>query len=427
MNDSTSRELIERAERVMPGGVSGADRILDPNLIFTEAQGAYVTDADGRRYLDFHCAYGSVILGHCHPEVTNRVDAVMRKLDLTSVGTHELEIELAEKIVQYLPSAQKVLFCNSGSEATYAAIRLARAATGRPKIVKFQGCYHGWHDAVLVNVYTPPERLGHKDPESLGMTPQVVEDTFVLPLNDKEEAGRLLQERVNEIAAVIIEPIPHFLGCILPDHDYLKYLRRLTSLYGIVLIFDEVISGFRHGLGGYQAIAGVIPDLTTVGKAIANGYPLAALCGRADLMELYGRDGPAMFSGTFNGHPVAVAAGLATVEILERPGVYEHLFALGERMRRGLTEIVKDYGVEAVVSGFGSIWVLYFMAPPPRHYGDLLRNDASKFLHYRRKMIEHGIYELPRYLKRSHLCLAHTAADVDRNLEVADLILRDLA
>lgn len=421
-----SEQIVSRAQKYLPGGVSGADRILDPNLVFVRAEGAYVIDADDCRYLDYHCGYGSAILGHCHPEVNRRIREVIEQIDLVSVGTSELEVELSRRIVECVPSAERVLFCNSGSEATYAAIRLARAVTGRRKLIKFQGCYHGWHDAVLLNVATPADKPGQRALESTGMTPEVVADTFVLPFNDIEEATKLIKQRGDEIAAVILEPIPHFVGCILPDHHFLRKLRELTRIHGVILIFDEVISGFRHGLGGYQAVADVTPDLTALGKAIANGYPLAALCGRAELMEHYGREGGVMFSGTYNAHPIGLAAGLATLDILERSDSYDHLFELGDRMRRGLAQIINDYGVQATVTGFGSIFIIYFMSPPLREYTDLLRNDVSKFMNYRCQMIKNGIYEVPRYLKRNHISLSHTTVDIDHSLEVAEVVLRQM-
>jgi glutamate-1-semialdehyde 2,1-aminomutase len=421
-----SQAIFEQAQRFIPGGVSSANRLVEPNLVFTRAQGAYIYDADGRRYIDYHAAFGPPILGHCRPEVNQRIAETLAQVDLVGVGATELEIQLAQKIVEHAPSAERVLFCNSGSEATFAAIRLARAVTGRRKLIKFQGCYHGGHDAVLMNVISPPDKIGRKDPLSAGMTPEVVDDTLILPFNDVEEVSQTIQEHGPAIAAVILEPIPHNIGCVLPRPEFLRALRELTHKHGLILIFDEVITGFRHGLGGYQKVAGVTPDLTTMGKAMANGYPLAALAGRADLMEHCRPGGDVFFAGTFNSHPVGVAAALATVEILERPGAYEHLFGLGERVRRGMREITERLGVEATVAGFGSVWVTYFMAPPVENYTDLLRNDAQSFVTYRRKMIERGIYKLPVNLKRNHISLAHTEADIDQTLEAAEAALKEM-
>jgi glutamate-1-semialdehyde 2,1-aminomutase len=424
---SLQRTMHEQAQRFLPGGVSGAIRSVEPNLVFTRAQGAYLFDADGRRYIDYLGGFGPVLLGHCHPEVNQRVMEAMSRLDLIGVGAHDLEVQLAEKICRHMPCAEKVVFCNSGSEATYLALRLARAATGRQKIIKFQGCYHGWHDAVLMNVISAPSDVGRKDPLSAGMLPQAVEHTLVAPFNDLAAVSTILRQQGQEIAAVILEPLPHNMGCIFPTDEFLRGLRQLTQCYGVVLIFDEVISGFRHGLGGYQKVVGITPDITTLSKAIANGYPLAAVVGRADIMERCRPGGDVYFAGTFNAYPVGVAAALATINILERPESYARLFGLGERLRHGLRAIVERRGIPATVMGFGSVFVLYFLEPPITSYDDLLRNDARKFLIYRRQLIALGIYELPVNLKRSYISLAHTEADIDATLEVADSVLANLA
>jgi len=418
--------LFQQARHYIPGGVSSTNRLVEPNLVFSRAQGAYIYDADGKKYIDYHAAFGPPVLGHCHPEVSQRVSETMSQIDLVGIGASELEMALAQKIVEHIPCAEKVMFCNSGSEATFSAIRLARAVTGRRKIIKFQGCYHGWHDAVLMNVITPADQVGQKHPLSAGMTPEVVEDTLVLPFNNVEELAQVFADQGDQIAAIIVEPIPHNIGCVLPRPEFLTSLRDLTQQHGALLIFDEVITGFRHGLGGYQKIAGITPDLTTLGKAIANGYPLAALCGKAEYMDRCAPGGDVFFAGTFNAHPLSISAGLSTVEILERPGSYEHLFGLGERMRRGLQTLVEQKGIEAAVTGYGSVFVLYFMKPPFESYTDLLRNDAAQFVAYRRALIERGVYELPINLKRSHISLSHTEADIDYSLNMAAEVLHGL-
>lgn len=420
---SESQAIFNHAQQFIPGGVSSANRLVEPNITFTRAEGAYIFDADGKQYIDYHAAFGPPVLGHCHPEVNRQVYEELSKHDLIGVGTSEREAQLAEKIVGHIPSADKVMFCNSGSEATYSALRLAKAATGRRKIVKFQGCYHGWHDAVLMNVISPAEKIGQKDPISAGMTPELIEDTLVLPFNDIEAANALFDEEGDSIAAVILEPIPHNIGCVMPRKEFLQALRDLTTQHGTVLIFDEVITGFRHAVGGYQSIVGITPDLTTFGKAIANGYPLAALGGREDLMQYCRPGGSVFFAGTFNAHPVGIAASLATVGILEQPESHAHLFALGERMRDGLREIYARHDVQATVAGFGSVFVSYFMDGPANTYTDLLNNDVEMFVAHRRKLIEKGVYELPVNLKRNHISLAHTKADIDRTLEIVDEVL----
>jgi glutamate-1-semialdehyde 2,1-aminomutase len=411
---------------VIPGGVSSSNRLIEPNLVFTRADGAYIHDADGRAYLDYHAAFGPPVLGHCHPEVTARVAEALATCDLVGIGANELETQLAERVVAHIPSAEMVMFTNSGSEATYYALRVARAATGRTRIVKFQGCYHGWHDAVLMNIITPADNVGRKHILSDGMHPGVVEDTLVLPFNDIEALEATFADCGDQIAGVILEPIPHNIGCVIPRPDFLAALRDLTTRHGAVLIFDEVITGFRHGLGGYQAICGVTPDLTTLGKAIANGYPLAALCGRAELMQLCAPGGGVFIAGTYNAHPANVAAALATLDVLERPETHRHLFGLGERVRDGLREITARLGVESAVVGFGSVFLLLFMDGPVVRYDDLLRNDADLFVRYRQAMIAQGVYELPVNLKRSHISLAHTETDIDRTLAAAEVSLRAL-
>lgn len=415
--------ISERAKHLLPGGVSGAIRAVEPNVTFTKASGAYLFDAAGKRYIDYLGGFGPVLLGHCHPEVNRRVAETLTTVDLIGVGAHELEVKLAEKICEHVPSAEKVVFCNSGSEATFLALRLARAVTGRQKIVKFQGCYHGWHDAVLMNILSPSERVGQKDPLSLGMASQVIDDTFILPFNDLAATTDLLEQHGQKIAAIIVEPLPHNMGCIFPADTFLQGLRHITRKYGVLLIFDEVITGFRHSLGGYQKIIGVTPDITTMSKAIANGFPLAVIAGQAEIMDQCQPGGDVYFAGTFNAHPAGVSAALATIDILEQPESYPHLFRLGERLRQGLQNISRHPGIPATATGFGSVFVLYFLEPPLVSYIDLLRNNEEQFLTYRRKLIAHGVYELPVNLKRSYISLAHTEQDIDSTLEIAQHVL----
>jgi glutamate-1-semialdehyde 2,1-aminomutase len=336
------------------------------------------------------------------------------------VGVTPVEIELAERLCALVPSLERVLLTETGSEATFHALRLARAATGRRHIIKFQGCYHGWHDSVALNVISPAERVGQKDPLSQGMLPEVIDATIVCRFNDADEVERALRD--HDVAAIILEPIPHNIGTVLPRPGFLERLRELASAHGTVLIFDEVITGFRHALGGYQSISGVMPDLTTLGKAMGNGWPISALGGKAELMELFsttpGR--PAFFAGTFNGHPPTAAAALATIDKLEHEPVHEHVFRLGERTRTGLQELYDRLGVPALVTGFGSVFVSYFLEGPVSCYDDLLANDVDLFVEYRRELMGHGIFELPLNLKRSHFSYAHTDDDVDRLLEATE-------
>jgi glutamate-1-semialdehyde 2,1-aminomutase len=426
---ANSQRLYAGACELIPGGVNSQLRNVVPHMVFKETRGAILVDADGNEYIDYQAAFGPPLLGHNHPEVNRRVAEALDGALLPGVGTTELEIEVARKIKQHVPSAEKVLLCNTGSEATYHAIRVARAATGRRKIIKFQGCYHGFHDYVLRNIISPPDRIGKVDPGSAGILPEVLEQTLVCTFNDLDDVERTLKAHRSDVAAIILEPIPHNIGCVLPKPGFLEGLRQLATTHGSVLIFDEVITGFRHHLGGYQAICGVTPDLTTLGKAIANGFPMAALCGKAELMDRFKTrtGGDTFFAGTFNGNAVGCAAALATIEILEREPVHEHTFRLGERLRKGLAEIHRRLGFRATVAGFGSVFLTYFMEGPIENYTDLLRNDEARFVEYRRKLIERGIFKMPVNLKRNHVSYAHTDAHIDTTLGVCEDVLRQMA
>jgi glutamate-1-semialdehyde 2,1-aminomutase len=415
-------DLAARAAAVIPGGVnSGQRRVAGlEDLVVTATSGATFTDAEGRTYTDYHAAFGPPLLGHNDPDVDGAVAAAARSVGLMGVGVTPIEIELAEQLCELVPSVERVLLTETGSEATFHAIRVARAATGRRHVIKFQGCYHGWHDAVAMNVISLPENVGRHDPLSKGVLPEVTEATIVCRFNDAEEVERALDD--HDVAAIILEPIPHNIGAVLPEDGFLERLRELATKHGTVLIFDEVITGFRHALGGFQSIAGVTPDLTTLGKAMGNGWPISALGGKAELMDLFsttpGR--PAFFAGTFNGHPPTAAAALATIDKLRREPVHEHVFRLGERARRALDELYRRLGIPAVVSGYGSVFLAYFLEGPVRNYDDLLRNDVDLFVGYRRELMKDGIFELPLNLKRSHFSYAHTDEDVDRLLEATE-------
>jgi glutamate-1-semialdehyde 2,1-aminomutase len=423
---TASAALLDAASEVIPGGVNTCRRRSEPRICFRRGEGAYLEDLDGRRYIDYHAAYGAIFLGHSHPAVTERVARAMRETVLFGVGVTEAEVALARKIAEHVPSIEQVVVCNSGSEATYHAIRLARAVTGRQKLVKFQGCYDGFHDYVLRNVLSEPERVGRRDPHSAGMLEAAVDATLVCRFNDLDDVRETLERHGGDVAAVIVEPFAHNSPGLLPHAGFLPGLRALCDQFGALLIFDEVITGFRHHLGGVQAIAGVLPDLTTMGKAIANGFPLAAVGGRREHMERFNTrpGGDVHFGGTYNGNAIAVEAGLATIEQLEDGRVHEHVFRLGERMRRGLAEIAESVGVAAVVGGYGSLFVLCFMEGPLESYDDVLRNDAELFGQYRRELVARGIFEMPESLGRSHIGASHSDDDIDRSLEAADASLR---
>ncbi|MFI6879062.1 aspartate aminotransferase family protein [Streptomyces sp. NPDC050400] len=429
--DATSgARIAERARTVVPGGVNSGQRSIPglTDLVVTGTGGARFRTADGREFTDFHAAFGPPLLGHNDPDVARATAEAGARIGHMGVGVTEGEVALAEQLVELIPSVEKVLLTSTGSEATFHALRVSRAATGRRLVVKFQGCYHGWHDSVSLNVISAPERVGSHDPISTGILPEVLDATLVLPFNDSAAVRRAFAEHGSDIAAVIVEPVPHNVGALLPHQEFLTTLREETTKAGSVLVFDEVITGFRHDLGGWQAICGVTPDLTTLGKAIANGAPVGAIGGRADLMDLFSTTpgAPAFFAGTYNGHPSVVAAALATLRKLREEPVHAHVYRLGNRVRTELTALYEKLGVPAVVTGHGSVFVSYFMPGPdtPRTYDDLLANDASLFVGYRRKLLDHGLFELPLNLKRSHISYAHTDADVDRLLEGTEAAVR---
>ena len=420
---SANLALMEEARRYVPGGLHTSIRMIEPPLCVRRAKGAYLWDEDGKRYIDYHAAFAPVILGHCYAQVVDRVAETIREADLYGVSTTCLELALAKKIVAHLPSIEKVLLCCTGSEATFHAIRLSRAVTGRRKIVKFQGCYHGWHDYVLRNVISEPQLNNAWDPGSAGMLREAVENTLVCRFNSLEEVEQAFARNRGEIAAVILEPIPHNVGCILPKQEFLDGLRRICDREEALLIFDEVITGFRHHIGGYQSIARVTPDLTTLGKAIANGFPIAAVGGKARYMDRFNTraEGDVFFSGTFNGHASCLAAALATVEVLETDEVHRHIYRLGDKMREGLAEIVRRRGYPCTVAGFGSVYTLYFMAGRAIvNFDDLLANDKALYVRYRQELMRRGVFEIPMNLKRNHLSYSHTDEDVEFSLAAAE-------
>lgn len=440
LSHSASEALLAQACELIPGGVTSAARKMTPHIVFREGEGAYLIDVDGKRYLDYHAAFGPVLLGHNHPEVNRRVIEALHRAPLPGAGVTELEIEVADRIRRHVPCAERVQLCGSGSEAVFHAVRVARAFTGRPKIVKFDGCYHGTYDSVLANApsLSPPaasagwdakQQAGRTAAGSAGILPEVLAHTLICTYNRVEEVQQALDANRDQVAAIIVEPIAHNMGCVLPRPGFLEGLRALASSRGALLIFDEVITGFRHHLGGYQALCGVRPDLATFGKAIANGFPLAAIAGRSDVMDHFNtrEGGDTYFAGTYHGHPAALAAALATMEILEHQPVHERIFALGERLRRGLSGIHLRLGTGATVAGFGSILVTYFASPPVENYADALRNDAGRFLRYRRALIERGVFLIPSNLKRGHIGFSHTEQDIDRTLQIAEDVLKTIS
>jgi len=421
-------KIWNRSLQVTPGGVHSNTRRIDPHFMPVSAYAARVLMDDGQEYVDYHAAFGPIILGHVYPRVTEAVQQALTSQDLFGFGVTELEVRACEKIVEHVPSAEKVLLTNSGSEATFHAIRVSRAATGRKKIIKFQGCYHGWHDYVARNMLSTKEMIGKRDIGSAGMLDEVINSTLVCRFNDLDDVEQTILQHKDDIAAIIVEPIPHNIGCVLPTQAFMQGLRDLTNDHKIVLIFDEVITAFRHGLGGYQQVLGITPDLTTLGKALANGYPIAAVCGKAEIMDQFTthRSGSSLFAGTYNGHAIGTAAIIATIETMETEPVHDHLYALGARIRRELQIIADRYAIPVTVTGYGSVFVPYFTKGEIRNYEDLMNVDTGMDVAFRRGMIKEGVFMIPMAMKRNHIMYDLTEADVDFTLEAAERVMKTL-
>lgn len=418
---TASTALGERARRVAPGGINSARRTADPWVCIASGSGAYVEDYDGNHFLDFHNAFGAVVLGHRHPHVERRVVETVKTIgELFGVGTTKLEVEVAEKIVGAIPTAEQVLMCNVGSEAVTHAIRLARATTGRNTIVKFEGCYHGHHDPVMVSTLSAFADIGSPKSMSAGVDPAVTKSTLVCRYNDLGSVQRTFAEHGKEIAAVIVEPIAHNAPSILPKGGFLEGLRAICDQHGSLLIFDEVITGFRHDIGGYQRICGVAPDITTLGKAMANGYPVAAVAGRRDLLGAFNTSptGNVVFAGTHNGGAVSMAATLATLEVMESEPVHEHLARLGARMREGLRSVANELGVPTRVAGFGSIYVMAFSDTEVTSYDDVVHADWEFFRRYRHAITRRGVLAPAANYGRCSINYKSTVDDIDRALEI---------
>lgn len=423
---SRGEALAAAAREVIPGGFNTFSRQLGAPHAFAGADGAYVTDVDGRRYLDYHAGSGAILLGYNHPVVNDAVVRAIGGADQVGLGVTELEVALAELIVAAIPSAEQTVAINSGSEAAAHAVRLARAVTGRPLLMKFQGMFHGWHDAVARNLVSPPERAFGRDPLSAGILDPAVDATVIAEFNELDTVKALFAAHQEQIAAVIVEPVAHNVGALLPEPSFLAGLRALTEEHGALLIFDEVITGFRHALGGYQQVSGVLPDLTVFGKAMGNGFPAAGVAGRRDLMGRFmTAGGDVLLAGTFNGNRVTAAASVATISYLrDNSSFYEHTHGLGRRVRDGLASIVDELGLAVTITGFGGVFALYFGAPPFTGYRDLARDDGAASVAFNRHMTDAGFLMRPAPLRRHHISGSHTQEDIDRTLDAARDVLR---
>ena len=426
-----SAELLARARRVLAGGVSSEFRKYNhPHAIFyTHGEGSHLFDVDGNDYLDFTLSQGPLILGHSHPYVLQRVHEYSAQGQLYA-GQHLWEIELAEKLNRLIPSAELMRFCLDGSEAVQTAIRVARAKTGKQKFLRFEGHYHGWLDNVAWGISTPSvEALGSREspevfPWSSGIPDQARQEFLILPWNDLDLVSQTLAEHHQEIAAIITEPIMCNQGCVMPAEGYLSGLRRLSDQYGIALIFDEVITGFRMGLGGAQQYFGVTPDLSIFAKAIASGYPISAITGKREWMGLI-EEGKVIHAGTMNSSNATVAAALATIEVLERENPYERIFSLGKRLMEGLREAAADYHDDLLLQGPGPMFHLGFTSlRKVSDYRETLSYDKAKLGRFISAMHDEGIRVIGRGLW--YISAVHTEAEIDQAIEVSRRVLRGL-
>ncbi|HVF67910.1 MAG TPA: glutamate-1-semialdehyde 2,1-aminomutase [Pyrinomonadaceae bacterium] len=423
----TSEELFARASELMPGGVNSPVRAFrgvggTPRFI-ASASGATMTDVEGRTYVDYVGSWGPMILGHADAEVIEAIrDALARG---TSYGAPTaLEVEMAEEIIDAVPSVQMVRMVNSGTEATMSALRLARGATGRNKILKFEGCYHGHGDSLLVKAGSGVATLGL--PDSPGVTAAVAQNTITAPFNDAAALEEVFAEHGEDIAAVIVEPVVGNMGCVPPREGYLQALRDITKRHGAILIFDEVMTGFRLARGGAQELYGVTPDLTTLGKIIGGGLPVGAYGGRRDIMEQVAPAGPVYQAGTLSGNPLAMTAGLATLRRLRDRAVYERLEEAGRRLTEGVAGAARDAGVETVTNRVGSMFTTFFTGEPVTDWPTAARADRDAYGRFFHSMLEGGVYLAPSQFEAAFIGVAHTDELLDRTIEAARLAFRSV-
>ncbi len=420
MTRETSERLFAEALDLMPGGVSSpvrAFRAVGGDPVFVErGEGAYLADVDGNRYLDYVLSWGPLILGHAHSRVVAALEEAVRRG--TSYGAPSpLELELARLIRDALPSVELVRFVSSGTEATMSALRVARAFTERSKIVKFTGCYHGHADFLLVQAGSGVATLGL--PDSPGVAPGAVADTLTAPYNDLQAVERLFADHAGEIAAVIVEPVAGNMGLVAPAEGFLQGLRALTEAAGGLLVFDEVMTGFRVHPGGAQALYGITPDLTTLGKVIGGGLPVGAYGGRREIMELVAPAGPVYQAGTLSGNPLAMTAGIETLRELGEPGVWDKIVRAGERLCVGLGDAAAEAGIAAQTTHVGTMLGFFFTESPIRSWEDAKLVDTERFAVFHRAMLERGVYLAPSQFETWFLSTAHGDTEIDATIAAA--------
>ncbi|HEY3301293.1 MAG TPA: glutamate-1-semialdehyde 2,1-aminomutase [Methylophilaceae bacterium] len=415
-----NQQLFEKSQQLIPGGVNSPVRAFrsvgGTPVFFEKGLGAKLWDVDGKEYIDYINSWGPMIVGHAHPEVVAAVQAAAAK-SLSFGAPTGLELEMAELLTRLVPSMEQVRLTSSGTEATMSAIRTARGFTGRDKIVKFEGCYHGHSDGLLVKAGSGLLTFG--EPDSGGVPASVAAHTLTLEYNNVQQLKDLFAQVGNEIACVIIEPVVGNMNLIVPNLEFLQTLRALCTQYNSVLIFDEVMTGFRVGLGGAQALYSIKPDMTTLGKVIGGGLPVAAFGGRKDIMQCLAPVGKVYQAGTLSGNPVAVTAGLATLKLVQEAGFYEKLTLKTKQLVDGLTAIAKEKGIAFSAQSVGGMFGLYFAEKPPTSFAEVMRTDKESFNRFFHSMLDKGIYFGPSAFEAGFVSAAHGDAEINQTLEVA--------
>jgi len=420
METPQSASLFQRASELIPGGVNSpvrAFRAVGGQPLFIErGAGPYLYDADGARYIDYVLSWGPLVLGHAHPRVVEPLAAALGR-GVSYGAPTALEVELAARVVDLVPSAQMVRFVNSGTEATMSALRLARAYTGRDKIIKFEGCYHGHADMLLVQAGSGVATLGL--PDSPGVPPGAVRDTLVAPYNDLSVVSALFEAYEGQVAAVIVEPVAGNMGVVLPADDFLPGLRRLCTQHGALLIFDEVMTGFRVALGGAQERYGVMPDLTCLGKVIGGGLPVGAYAGPKEIMSQVAPAGPMYQAGTLSGNPLAMTAGIATLDVLTGPRVFDALVERTARLAAGLAGAARQAGVRAQHTVAGSMFCTFFVEDPVRDWATVKRSDTARYARFFRALLAQGVYMAPSQFEAGFMSIVHDDDVIDATIAAA--------
>ena len=420
LNLSRSKEMFDEAQKYIPGGVNSPVRAfksvrMDPPFI-AKGNGAYIYDEDGNSYIDYVASWGPLVLGHCHPEVKTALEHCL-EIGTSFGAPTELETKMAKLIIDCVPSIEMVRMVNSGTEATMSALRLARGYTGRDKIVKFEGCYHGHADFLLIKAGSGA--LTHGVPTSPGVPDNTAQNTITAPFNDLETLAKIFEQEGENIAAIILEPIPGNMGCIPPLPGYFEGLRKLTEQYGILLIFDEVMTGFRVALGGAQELYGVTPDLTCLGKIIGGGLPVGAYGGKKEIMEKVSPLGPVYQAGTLSGNPLAMTAGYTTLKILSRDGVYDKLEAKSAKLAQGMEEAAKSAGAEAYFTRVGSMFSAFFTDQKVTDFQSAATSNIDKFVAFFKTLLEEGVYIAPSQFEAGFMSLVHEDKEIEKTIEAS--------